>query len=176
MKENTPIKILTIVCSYFNVKPKEAFNRSRKKEYVKVRHYFFYLASKHTNTPFDKIGRISEKYGISRYHHATVMHAKKVLEGLLEVEDKETINDINEIELMIMNKSRFVYKEDYDSKIKECEDLKMEIQRISVEGYDESEKKIVGIFRKLNNERKNILLKKAQTDLKIQYKMEPIAF
>ena len=99
--EKKPITIEDIiskVCAHYNVEENAIYKKSRKKEIVQVRQVAMYLAKKHTEQSTSKIGQF-----IGNRDHATVLHACKIVQNLLEV-DKSFSATIKEIELDLQSK------------------------------------------------------------------------
>jgi hypothetical protein len=92
------IYISKAVCSYFNV-PIEMFNSvTRKREIVQARQITMYFCKKKTKASFATIGlHVGDK------DHATVMHACKTVDNLIET-DKKFASQIDEIKLKIKSK------------------------------------------------------------------------
>ena len=74
-------------------------NKSRKREYVWARKIGMYLLTKHTQIGLSDIGRMYNK------NHATVFHARKVINNLMQVTKtiKTEIKDIERSVLLKMN-------------------------------------------------------------------------
>ena len=72
--------ILKEVCKYYDMTPRELFRKTRKRRIVRPRHIFYYLASKYTVLPLDKIGKHGKIHSNYGQDHATVIHAKKTIE------------------------------------------------------------------------------------------------
>ncbi len=95
---NKPITvddIITKVCSYYNIEPKEIQTPSRKQKVVQIRQIAMYLSQKYTDTSLSRIGTM-----IGKRNHATVLHATKIISGLLE-NDKQLQKDMQEIEALV---------------------------------------------------------------------------
>lgn len=75
--------ILNIVCSYFDISIKELNSKSRKREVVRPRQVFHYLARTHTKMSFNEIGRFSERYHV--FNHATVLHSSNTVHNDMEM-------------------------------------------------------------------------------------------
>ncbi len=73
--------IQEVISNYFNVNIDDIQSKSRKREIVQARQFAMYFAKKITNKPYAEIG----KY-IGKRNHATVLHACKTIEGLVEID------------------------------------------------------------------------------------------
>lgn len=82
----TTHEILNEVCDYFNVPESQIFKKTRERKTCTPRQFFFKLTYKYTRLSYEKIGRISEKYGHDPYDHATIIHAKKNIGNLIDVD------------------------------------------------------------------------------------------
>ena len=99
--ENKPVTIDSIiskVCSHYNLDESAIHTKTRKREIVQVRQIAMYLAKKHTDHSSSKIGQL-----IGNRDHATVLHACKMIKGLIDV-DKSFKVEIDEIESAIKQK------------------------------------------------------------------------
>ena len=93
--ENKPItieEIIAKVCEHYKMDESVLHTKSRKREIVQVRQVAMFLAKKHTDISTSKIGHL-----IGNRDHATVLHACKIVNDLVEV-DKEIKADIEDIE------------------------------------------------------------------------------
>lgn len=84
--------IQTAVCEYYNLDVKDIQTKSRKREVAQARQVAMYLARKYTKKSLAVIG--SE---IGNRDHATVLHACKTVENLLET-DKTIRQSLDSIE------------------------------------------------------------------------------
>ncbi|WP_243349041.1 chromosomal replication initiator protein DnaA [Parabacteroides sp. FAFU027] len=91
-KEISTEQILDKVCEYFSLDQKMVNSKSRKREYAQARQISMYLAKKHTDQSFSRIGEL-----IGKKDHATVLHACKTIKNLIEI-DKNLRSQIDEIE------------------------------------------------------------------------------
>jgi chromosomal replication initiator protein len=62
---------------------------------VQIRQIAMYLSQKYTDTSLSRIGTM-----IGKRNHATVLHATKIISGLLE-NDKQLQKDMQEIEALV---------------------------------------------------------------------------
>ena len=81
-----------VVCDYFNLDVKEIHTKSRKREIAQARQVAMYLARKFTKKSLAAIGA-----QIGNRDHATVLHACKTVENLMET-DKEIRQSLSSIE------------------------------------------------------------------------------
>lgn len=91
-KEISIEKILDTVCAHFKVDQRMVNSKSRKREYAQARQISMFLSKKLTDQSFSRIGEI-----IGKKDHATVLHACKMIKGLIEM-DKDIRTHIDEIE------------------------------------------------------------------------------
>ena len=77
--------ICKVVAEYYNIEPVDVFSISRKREVIKRRQWFQYLARTLTEITSDKIGKYySDITGII-VDHATVLSNAKKIRGFIEV-------------------------------------------------------------------------------------------
>lgn len=79
--------MMDIVCEMCKVTPQDVNGKSRKKEFANARQILMFLASKHTNMPASRIGRL-----IGGRDHSTVLHSCRKVETALK-----TDNALNEL-------------------------------------------------------------------------------
>ena len=96
-KQITVEGIQDVVCKYFNVDHKQIHSKSRKREIVHARQVSMYLSKKYTDYSLARIGEMTGKRD-----HATVLHACKNINGLLDI-DKSFKNNLIEIEQLLGN-------------------------------------------------------------------------
>lgn len=84
--------IQQVVCDYYNLEPDEIQTQSRKREVVQARQVAMYLARKYTKSSLSSIGA-----QIGNRNHATVLHACKTVEDLMEM-DKTIRQSVDTIE------------------------------------------------------------------------------
>ncbi|MBR2358806.1 MAG: chromosomal replication initiator protein DnaA [Bacteroidaceae bacterium] len=95
MVEKKPLDVpdvLEKVCEHYGVDTNAVFSKARKREIVQVRQVAMYLAKKHTEASFAKIGSL-----IGKRDHATVLHACKIVGAQIEV-NKVFRSEIEELE------------------------------------------------------------------------------
>ena len=81
--------ILEAVSEHFNITRVELFKNTRKRDIVVPRQIFFYFCWKHSKDSLRNIGETALEYGRKTpYDHATVLHGKKTIEGLLTWDKK----------------------------------------------------------------------------------------
>lgn len=85
-------KIQKIVANFYNIKMSDLSSNSRLRAIARPRQIAMYLAKKHTNESFPKIG---ENFGGK--NHATVIHSCKTIEKMI-VSDSNLINEIRSLE------------------------------------------------------------------------------
>ena len=85
-------EIKEAVCEYYNLDIKDIQTKSRKREVAQARQVAMYLARKYTKKSLSVIG--SE---IGNRDHATVLHACKTVENLIET-DKTIRQSLDTIE------------------------------------------------------------------------------
>ena len=83
------------VCDYYNLEIEEIQTSSRKREVVQARQVAMYLARKHTKNSLASIGA-----QIGNRNHATVLHACKTVEDLIDI-DKAIRQSIDNIENLL---------------------------------------------------------------------------
>ncbi len=83
------------VCRYFNIENKQIHSKSRKREIVLARQVSMYLSKKYTDLSLSRIGDM-----IGKRDHATVLHALKNINGLLDI-DKTFKSNMEEIEELL---------------------------------------------------------------------------
>lgn len=84
--------IVDVVCETCRVTPQDINGKSRKKEYTQARQIVMYLASKHTNMPASRVGRL-----IGGRDHSTVIHSCRKIEIEMNTNDglRELVNNIS---------------------------------------------------------------------------------
>ena len=91
-KVNTVEKIRDLVCDYFSLSVEAISTKSRKREVVQARQIAMYLSKQHTKNSLASIGET-----IGRRDHATVLHACKIVNDLMDT-DKNFRLSVEEIE------------------------------------------------------------------------------
>ncbi|MDR0505602.1 MAG: chromosomal replication initiator protein DnaA [Dysgonamonadaceae bacterium] len=93
-KQITVEKIQDVVSNYFKIELKAIHSRSRKREIVQARQVTMFLSKKYTNCSYAHIGCL-----VGKRDHATVLHAYKAVQDLMEVDKsfRSTMHDIEEL-------------------------------------------------------------------------------
>ena len=91
-KEQTVKSIRDLVCTTLNISAENLISNSRKREIVQARQIAMYFAKKYTKDSLTNIGNV-----IGKRNHATVLHACKTVQDLIET-DKNFRRTIEEIE------------------------------------------------------------------------------
>ena len=91
-KVNTVEKIRDIVCEYFSLSVDAISTKSRKREVVQARQIAMYLSKQFTKNSLSSIGNT-----IGQRDHATVLHACKIVNDLMDC-DKNFRSSVREIE------------------------------------------------------------------------------
>ena len=91
-KVNTVEKIRDVVCEYFSLSVDAISTKSRKREVVQARQIAMYLSKQLTKSSLSSIGNT-----IGQRDHATVLHACKIVNDLMDC-DKNFRSSIREIE------------------------------------------------------------------------------
>ncbi|OIP83379.1 MAG: chromosomal replication initiator protein DnaA [Porphyromonadaceae bacterium CG2_30_38_12] len=89
---NTVEKIRDAVCEYFSLSVDAISTKSRKREVVQARQIAMYLSKQLTKNSLSSIG-----FSIGQRDHATVLHACKIVNDLMDI-DKSFRNSVREIE------------------------------------------------------------------------------
>jgi len=89
---NTVEKIRDAVCDYFTLSVDAISTKSRKREVVQARQIAMYLSKQYTKNSLASIGE-----AIGKRDHATVLHACKIVNDLIET-DKNFRQSVKEIE------------------------------------------------------------------------------
>jgi len=76
------IVIEGFVSAYFNLSQKETYFRTRKRNIVMCRQILHYALKNLTILSLDTIGKMSMRYGIDKFDHATVLHSIKTVNNL----------------------------------------------------------------------------------------------
>lgn len=182
--------IIKVVCEYYNLRPRKVFSLTRKGFFTKPRQIIQYLHTVHTNLALREIGLISLEYGRKKPHdHASILHAKKAIEDLIET-DKGIQSDmikINEV-LSIYKFDRNTLKNNVNKKddllpvllmnqkikIKELNHevlkLKYDLDNNSII-EDVKENQLLKYFRKLSEDGKNKALFKVLATLNVEKNM-----
>ncbi len=96
-KEVTVERICQVVCAHFKLEPEQLNSQKRTREIALARQAAMYLCKKYTKMPLSAIGS-----AIGKKNHATVLHAVKTINNLLET-DKDFRLQMEEIERKIRN-------------------------------------------------------------------------
>lgn len=91
-KVNTVEKIRDVVCEYFSLSVDAISTKSRKREVVQARQIAMYLSKQLTKSSLSSIGNT-----IGQRDHATVLHACKIVNDLMDC-DKNFRSSVREIE------------------------------------------------------------------------------
>ena len=106
--------IIKIVCDYFEIAPDNFHSKKRKREIVQTRQVAMYFSNSLTKSSLAAIGA-----QIGRKDHATVIHACKTVNNLIDT-DKKYRNDIENISAIIdssLNRYKLeVYRGVYEEK------------------------------------------------------------
>jgi chromosomal replication initiator protein len=94
-KEQSVKSIRDLVCTTLNVSVENLISNSRKREIVQARQIAMYFAKKYTKDSLTNIGNV-----IGKRNHATVLHACKTVQDLIET-DKSFRHTIEEIEIKL---------------------------------------------------------------------------
>lgn len=94
-KVTTVEKIRDIVCDYFSLSVDAISTKSRKREVVQARQIAMFLSKQHTKNSLASIGEL-----IGQRDHATVLHACKIVNDLIDT-DKNFRLSVKEIEQRI---------------------------------------------------------------------------
>jgi len=96
-KINTVEKIRDTVCDYFSIPVDAIFTKSRKREVVQARQIAMYLSKQFTKNSLSSIGK-----AIGERDHATVLHACKIVNDLMDT-DKDFRSSVKAIEEILRN-------------------------------------------------------------------------
>lgn len=88
-------------CRYYRIDADAFFRRVRNPYIVNARQVFFYLSRFYTNLTLEEIGNHGT---LHQFHHATVLHASKTIEGLLAAKDKKTTKDVGNLKNILESK------------------------------------------------------------------------
>ena len=91
-KVNTVEKIRDVVCDYFSLSVDAISTKSRKREVVQARQIAMYLSKQLTKNSLSSIG-----FAIGQRDHATVLHACKIVNDLMDI-DKNFRSSVKEIQ------------------------------------------------------------------------------
>ena len=94
-KEITADRICDTVCAYFGLEKEQLDSKKRTRDIALARQVAMYLCKKHTKLPLSAIGN-----AIGKKNHATVLHACKTINNLMET-DREFRHQMDEIERKI---------------------------------------------------------------------------
>lgn len=96
-KESKPYYLFNTICNYYNVDPEAVKGRSRDKNLVYVRKIFSYFACVKYNF------RQEDTAFILRKERSTVVHYRNSIIDWLDIQDKQTINDLNNLKQLLNN-------------------------------------------------------------------------
>lgn len=85
------------VCRYYKIDNDTLFRRIRNPYVVNARQIFFYLSRYYTNMTLEQIGNHGT---LHQFHHATVLHASKLIDGIL-INDKNTKKDVGNLKNLL---------------------------------------------------------------------------
>lgn len=88
-------KVIDIVAMYFRTDAASIKKKNRKRELVTARHFCFFFLRKNTNLSLKTIG---EQF---TQDHTTVINGVQKIQGFLDIEDQETVNNYHEINAML---------------------------------------------------------------------------
>jgi chromosomal replication initiator protein len=91
-KQNTVERIREVVCDHFSLSVDAISTKSRKREVVQARQIAMYLSKQLTKNSLSSIGDL-----IGNRDHATVLHACKIVNDLMDI-DKSFRSSVKEIE------------------------------------------------------------------------------
>ncbi len=94
-REITAEKICQIVCHHFGLDPEQLNSQKRTRDIALARQVAMYLSKKYTKMSLSAIGSV-----IGKKNHATVLHACKTIENLMET-DREFRQQMEELERRI---------------------------------------------------------------------------
>ena len=81
--------LINVVSSFFETTPEQMFEKTRIREVVETRMFYFVLSKKYTGKTLREIGEIATNYGRQRVlDHATVLHGIKTINDLCYSEPK----------------------------------------------------------------------------------------
>ena len=96
--------ILKIVCDYYDLTEEEIFSETRKAEICLPRQVLYHFCTKYTGYSYRIVGFLrSEKTKHKAHDHATILHAKKKIKNLYDV-DRKFILQYDEIEEKLKKK------------------------------------------------------------------------
>jgi chromosomal replication initiator protein len=78
-------KILEVVMLFFNLDKQQIMQKTRRREIILARHFFYYVSVKLYNYSLQKAGFML------RQDHSTVLYATKQVENMIEVYQRERI-------------------------------------------------------------------------------------
>lgn len=93
----TPDNVIKEIRSYFLLPVNYHINNTRKREFVYARQLGMHILINNSNLSLKQIGNNYNK------DHATVLHAKKTINNLLEM-DRNTINDYSNLMNLLISK------------------------------------------------------------------------
>ena len=85
--------ILEEVCNRYKITPAMLFRNTRKREVIIPRQMYFFLCTQFSGMTLSDIGRTGTTFGRRAYDHATVLHAKKVIRGFLDIRERDTVRN-----------------------------------------------------------------------------------
>lgn len=78
-------ELLTVVMLFFNLDKQQIMEKTRRREIILARHFFYYVSVKLYNYSLQKAGFML------RQDHSTVLYATKQVENMIEVYQRERI-------------------------------------------------------------------------------------
>ena len=102
-------EIVKCVCAHFRVDKSNIFSGIRKREtHIKPRHFFFYFMATTTKFRLQEIIDIFNVRAKRNGDHSGVIHARNSIRKLIEIKDKETIEDYNAIKEQLLKSDNFI--------------------------------------------------------------------
>lgn len=166
--ESTIEDILAQVTERYGITPVELFTRSRKRELVFKRQLFFYLCCRYTKKSQEYIGKLSERYGIKKYDHATVLHSRVVIQNYIDT-DREKRKEILSLQPIIYDDIPENQKDDHIQHLERDNlFLRASLAKRRNGLLSNCERNLLDIFNQLSEERKSSIIYKIRTELKVQ--------
>lgn len=79
-------EILRVVCEYYEIDRDTIFSLSRKKNIVFPRQVLFHFCALYTKLNLRQIGQMGTYYSHKAKDHATVLHAKRVVQDIYDTD------------------------------------------------------------------------------------------
>lgn len=160
--------ILAQVTEHYGITPEELFTRTRKREIVFPRQLFFYLCCRYTKKSQDYIGKISERYGIKKYDHATVLHGRNSIQNYIDT-DREKRLEILYFKPVMHDKIPVHQMEQHiDHLERDNAFLRANLSKGRNGLLSNCERNLLDVFNQLSEERKANIMSKIRTELKVQ--------